>query len=295
MSQRVLRSSTETLFSYPPVLAQATGTPTARIGTPAIPVPDAGSNATVDSLSTDVSGDAAAGDTEIAVTSATWVRGRKYLATSTTGDVFPIVSASDGASDTLYLAEPLPTQLLTGSTIVGYRISIALTADQTAEIGETCIVEWTATLGGTVEKWMDDFAIVDRVGSYTLDSPTLLQSSPLSRRLQSDGDNDFSETIDAAWRRYLEPALLAKGIRPHLFVSRKELEPAHIAACEYFLVQQSIDPGTNSLREEAKRDLNEALSLVLNSDSLWIDTSAQDLTPPDPDAPRPWNFVEARR
>ncbi len=296
MTQRVLKDSTATLVTYPKTLAQATGTPTARIGTAAsaMPAVGAGSNCTVDTLSTDVAGDALAGDTEIVVTEATWVRGRQYVATSTTGDVFVIESASDGESDTLYLTEPLPTALLTGSTIEGFRISIALTAPQTASIASAAVVEWTATLDGVSEVWADNFEIVPRVGGYTLDTVSLMKSSPFCKRLQVDADNDFTEMIDAAWRRFVEPALLAKGIKPHLFVSRTELEPAHIAACEHFAAQGQID-GATETREEKRREWAAALDLVLSSTSLWIDDSAQQLAPPDPGAARPWTWSRVER
>lgn len=292
--QKVIKGSTETIETYPPILAQATGTPTARIGTPSVSIPTTGSTATVDSLSTDVSGDALAGRTEISVTSATWVRGRKYIATSTTGQVFPIISAQSGASTTLYLQEPLPTALLTGSTIVGYRLSIALTTAQTANIGDQCVVEWTAIIGGVSHVWMDDFAIVYRVGEYTLDHIALTRSSPFCKRLQQDSDADFSEMIDAAWRRYVQPALLAKGIRPELFVSRTVLEPAHIAACEHLAAQSAID-GDAQMREEKRREWSQALDLVLNSETLWIDHTDQSLTPPNPEAARSWTATQVFR
>ncbi len=294
MSQKVLRGSTATLETYPPVYAQATGQPTARIGTPAVSMPTSGSNATVDSLSTDVSGDAAEGDTEIEVTSAAWQRARRYVAESTTGAVFPIISGSSGAADTLYLQEPLPTPLATGSTIKGYRLSIALTAEQTASIGNACVIEWTAILDGVSHTWAEDFAIVERDGEYTLDHITLTRSSPFCKRLQADSDPDFSEMIDAAWRRYVKPALLAKRIRPELFVSREELEPAHIAACEHLAAQSSQDMDSQ-VRDEKRREYSQALDLVLASDSLWIDSTAQQLTQPDPSAPRIWSSTMVLR
>jgi len=292
MAQRVLRDSTATLETYPPVLAQATGTPTARIRTPAFAMPDVGATATVDSLSTDVSGDAAAGRVEIAVTTATWVRGRRYVATSTTSDVFPILSASSGPADTLYLQEPLTTALLTGSAIKGYRLSIALTSAQTAQLSDQCVVEWTAILDGVERTWAEDFAVVERDGVYTLDSVRLTQSSPFCRRMQSDADPDFNEMIGAAWRRYVEPALRAKGIRPQLWISRSELEAAHIAACEYLATQDMDDA---AMRAEKRAEFTAALTLVLASETLWIDDTAQALTPPDPAAPRAWSRTDLVR
>lgn len=266
--QRIIKASTETLYTYPPILAQASGTPTARIGTASTPMPDAGSNCTVDTLSTDVAADAYEGSTQLTVTSATWVKGRKYIATSSTGEVFPIVSDTDGASDTLNLQEPIPSALLTGSTIKGYRISITLTADQTSDIGKAA-VEWAATLNSVSEKWTDTFYVVERDGGYSLDAEKLSRYSAFCRRVRPDSDNDMSETIDAAWVRYIRPSLLAKGVRPELFISRDELESVHIAACEHHVAQQATDVAQD-VREEKRRNFSEAMSLVLQSDSLWV-------------------------
>lgn len=293
--QRVLKDSTATIWTYPPVLAQASGTPTARIGTSAVAIPDAGSNATVDSLSTDVSGDANAGRTEVSVASATWIADRKYIATPTTGGTFPILCAVGGASDTLYLKEPLPTALLTGSTIKGYRISIALTAEQTAQIG-TGVVEWTATLDGVSYTWADKFEVVERATgtTYTLDSVGLSQMSPFCRRLASDHDNDFSEMIESAWRRHIQPALLAKGIKPHLFVSRSELESAHVAACELFAAQSRINFDAAEV-EDKRREMSAALEMVLNSTTLWVDSEAEALTPSPVPEQRTWMTTKVTR
>jgi hypothetical protein len=290
---RIIKGSTETIETYPPTLAQASGTPTARIGTPAVAIPDAGSNATVDSVSTTVDADAYEGATQLTVTSATWVKGRKYLATSSTGEVLPIVSDTDGASDTLNLQEPLPAPLLTGSTIKGYRISIALTAEQTASIGR-CVVEWTATLNGVSEKWPDQFYVVERDAGYALDAATLSRFSAYARRMKPETDNDLSETIAGAWIRYLAPALLAKTIRPELFVSRQEMIPAHIAACEHYCAQNATSEEQET-KDEKRREYGEALTLLLNSETLWINPDSEALTPPDPAAPRDWITVFVTR
>lgn len=293
MAQRVLRNSTATLVTYPPVHAQASAA-TARIRTPTFDLPDDGAAATVDSLSTTTSAAADEGETSISVASATWARGRRYALT--TGDQrFPILSASDGAETTLVLREPLPMPVASGAAIKGMQVSIALTEAQTAELSDHCLVEWTATIDGEEHVWVDDFAIVERSQSYTLDSIRLSQDSPFCQRMRGDSDADFSEMIDAAWRRYVELPLLAKGIKPHLILSRRELEPVHVAACEHFAAQASLDID-QATRDEKKEELNAALAMVLSSETLWIDTNAQVLTPPpSPSAPRPWNTTVVTR
>jgi hypothetical protein len=289
----VLKDSTETIETYPPILAQAMGSPTARIGTPAAGIPDAGSSATADSVSTALTADASEGATSVTVTSATFVRGRRYLLTATTGEVIPATCAKSVTGTTLFLAEPLPMPLLTGSTVLGWRISIALTSAQTASIGR-CVAQWTATLGGVSETWADDFEVVERDGGYHLTADILQSSSPYCVRLRPDSDVDFSETIDAGWRLFMRPALLAKGLRPSQFVSREELDAAHVAACELYLAKQYDSDAQR--REEKRRDFSEVLTLVLNSETLWVTEAENDgLTPPDPDAPRPWTFTQVTR
>ena len=110
--------------------------------------------------------------------------------------------------------------------------------------------------------------------------------------MRGDSDEDFGETIDAAWRRFVLPSLLAKGIRSELFVSRTELEPVHIAACEHFLTLTSPD---QALREELRRAYSVALDLALSSTTLWIDDADQNLQMPDPNAPRAWSHQVVTR
>ncbi len=288
----VLKDSTETIETYPPVLAQATGTPTVRVGTPAVGLPDDYVSATVDSVSTALTADADEGDTSLTVTSATFVKGRRYLLTATTGEVIPVTCSKSATGTTLLLADPLPLPMLTNSTVLGWRLSVALLAEQTASIG-SCVAEWRAVLGGVTEAWADSFRVVERDGTYHLTGDLLVSSSPYATRLRPDADGDFSELIDAAWRRYLLPALLAKGLRQEQFVSRAELDAAHIAACEYFLSQQYEEDATR--REERKREYNESLTLVLASETLWVTPSSETLSPPDPSAPRPWMVCEVSR
>jgi hypothetical protein len=416
--QKVLKDSTETLETYPPILAQATGTPTVRIGTPSTAIPDSGSNCTVDTLSVVTSADASEGDesltlgsfsdvtdsetglisnvaaspqtlmttaltanrtysiavsftllldgnegggptldtaigtitatvttdassitistqstsfsttptlmTTIALSSSglnlltrvsgdivgaditrsvcsltgtvgapDFTRGVRYLITTTTGEVFPVECAlTDGDATTLQLADPLPMDVASGSTISGWRITRALSASHTTSIGRG-VAWWTATLGGISEEWSTEFRIVERDGSYSLSHDTLVDSSPYIINRRPDADDDYSETIDAAWRRFMLPAILAKGLRPERIVSRQLLEPAHIAACELYVA--SAYESDIQVRAEKKQDFREQLELVLNASELWVTDEAQNLSPPDPEAARPFLITRTTR
>jgi hypothetical protein len=292
--QLVIEDSTETLETYPPILVQATGTPTARIGSPATGFNPtaAGTACTVDSLSTSVDADAQEGATQLVVSEATWVRGRRYLITTTTGEVFPVVSQTSGLSDTLDVEEPLPRSVLTGATITGWRISVALSSTQTSTRG-TGVVEWTATLNGVSRVWEDTWEIVHSDGAYTLTADLLTRQSPYAARMRADSDVDYSEAIDAAWNRFVLPSLMAKQVRPHLISSRKVLEPAHIAAVEYLLAM--TQDNDSQMRAEKKESFNESMSLILASRDLWVNPDNGDVTTPNPDTARPWSTTEVWR
>lgn len=292
LPERIIKDSTETLSSYPPILAQATGTPTVRIGTPAVSMPDAGSNATVDSFSTTLSAGADAGDTEMTIASATTVRGRGYLVTPANGEVFAVTAAKSATGTTMYLEEPLPVAVPVNATVSGWRISIALTADQTAELG-AAIAEWTAVLGGVTEVWAAPFRIVERAGDYTLNGDTLTRSSPYARHRKLDNDSNYSEAIDAAWRLFIRPALLGQKIRPEMILSQQELEPAHIAAVEHYLAQALEDDATK--REEMKRALADALATLWQSRELWVTDETEVIAAPDPAAIPLYGFTRISR
>lgn len=288
--QRVLKGSTETIFTYPPTLAQASGTPTARVGTPSsgLPAPGAGTNCTVDTLSSSLTVNAAEGSTRLTVASAAWVKGRKYLLTATTGEIIVVESLTSGTTTTLDIKEPLPRDVASTSTIVGWRISVALTADQTSSIGRA-VVEWTATINSVGEAWADSFEVVHIDGGYSLTADRLTILSPYCKRMRPDSDEDFREVIEAAWARHVEVPLLAKGLSPSRVVSRDVLEALHVTACELFLAEQ-FDP---ALVEQRRGAFADALTLVLNSKDLWVSTS-DSLSSPD-NSPQPWSFCVVSR
>jgi hypothetical protein len=294
--QLVIEDSTETIGTYPPILAQASGTPTVRIGTPAsgLDYSAAATNATVDSVSTTTNAAASEGSDSVALAGAVaLVKGRRYLFTdATSGEVIPAIAQKGGSLSTFYAAEPFPRALASGSSLKGYFLSVALTADQTASSGPA-IAEWTATLNGVSETWRESFRIVKSDGLYTLTSATLTDSSPYAKRMRGDTDEDYSEAIDAAWRRYVLPAIYAKGLRPERIASRELLEPVHIAAVEHFLAQQSEEDGDK--RAEKRTEYGEALTLVLNSHELWVNPESEDVATPDPTAPREWTTVMVTR
>jgi hypothetical protein len=297
----------QVLVSYPPIVphsAASLSSPLAWIGTPgsALDLTAAGTAATRESDGDGTTSAHEMGDALITVTSAIrtpgFKAGYRYVIDNLAGNEPIEVMCSlsiDGSGDPgtgfLGITEPLNAALAASSPVFSHALKITLSADQVASIGRG-VVQWRVTYAANEDEsrvltWADSFQVVERASGYTLSAPTLMSFSPYAKNHKPEGDVDYTETIDAAWRRYMEPALLAKGIRPELFVSRTECEAAHIAACEHYLAQQFENEG--DVREEKRREFTEALNLLLNSETLWVGDEAETLTPPEASAPRAYN------
>lgn len=239
MEQKVLRSSTTPLITYPRVrdaAAVVLGVPSSvgvRIRTPAVAMPVAFDTGTpvVENTSVTVPGALADGATAIALgTPKTFHRGHRYLLTDVVGgEVCEITSASEGSVTTLQLAEPLPLAFAANATISSHAITCALTAPQTAIEGE-CIALWQATVLGVVYDWAQPFRIVRRMAIPTLTPTSLQEKWPTIRQLRSRADVDFEESIAQAWEDDILPLLEAKDISPEDIISIDALEPLHALA-----------------------------------------------------------------
>lgn len=221
--------------------------------------------------------------------------GYPYLITdAVSGESFVVHASSvDTDADPMYLREPLPKAVAVSSLIAGHYAGVDLDTAETADAG-VGYVEWRAitdTMGGGDEeiRWLTPFEIVERVNpTYTLTATALTTQSPLAKQLRRDNDGDYTEIIDAAWRRYVRPALLAKQIRPENIGSPGELEPVHIAAVELLLVEStpSLPPDA---RQERKAAFVEAMDLALQGRDLWVlPESTQEPTAPQAGEVRPW-------
>lgn len=306
--QRVIKGQPATVYSYPPRPETPNSAVTYRIGTPQAALDPDGAFAAVttsemDSVITTVATAASAGDTSIDLTAANTVtvRGHKYLIVDgTTGTpILVTASASDSTSDPMRLAEPLPIALAAGSTVRGHYVSVDLTAQQTADVGDI-VIEWQASftegLSGEEEttiRWFTYARIVERSGLYTLNADTLTRSSPFAKQHQLDNDGDFSEAIDAAWRLHIRPALLAQKIREEQILNHEEVEPAHIAAVELYLA--GVPSVSQEVRSEKRRELDSQLSLLFSSRDLWVATSSGTVVGPDSGAGFAWGVIGAIR
>lgn len=289
----VIKGQAATIESYPPIVGIPSSC-TARFGTPSTALPASATSVTPDATSAVLAAAASAGDTTLTLgTLASVATSRRYLLGLGNGGVsasagtpqpfidvelLPHGNLTTGKAD---LLEPLPCAAPNGAPLVGWLLTVSLSPTDTATIGPG-VVEWTATVQGVVHKWSTAFRVVERDQTYTLTPTVLASSSPFCRDSRPDDDVDFTETIDAAWRRFVEPDLLGKALRPERIVHGPHFEAVHIAACEYFLALEYEED--QQKRAERKSLLASAMEKVLNASDLWITSEAEDLTNADPNA-----------
>lgn len=207
--------------------------------------------------------------------STTVTRGRSYVLDGTTTLLEVVCDQDTGVATTLHIAEPLPEAVASGATLSGMRLAVSLTSDDTATIGE-CVVEWQATVVGVVHKWSTIAYVVERDATYTVTPTLLTQSSPYCRDHKPDSDTDFTELIDTAWRRYVEPALLAKALKPWRIVNGPHFEECHIAACEHHMAREF--ESDERRRAELKQEFTDSIARVLAASDLWIVDENEDLS-----------------
>lgn len=293
--QRVLVGSTDTVISYPRLVADGvtmSGVPssaTARRVPPQDPdAYDAYVAATVDSLSTTTSGVTLEGADSITLAgSVTIVAGRRYLVTDADhGKQFTVTASQGGTSSTMYVEEPLPYRIASGSTVSGIAVTVALTATQTAEPGSGYVL-FRATVGGVVREWDEAFRIVRRITSVALTPTVLTQSYPVVRQIASNTDLTLEEAINASWQMLVAPALSARGVLDEDVLTDDVLVPMHAAATAFHLARQwPVAPADFVARmeaayEQAKQTTYDRIDLAVRSQDV-----TPDLPTPGSDGPR---------
>lgn len=241
---RVLKDSTDTVISYPRLIADgfiATGLPvscTAKRVTPTS-ADTSFQSATVDSLSTTVQGTQQIGAESITLAgSVSIIAGRKYQIVDASHGRTTIVEATNtGSSTTLYLREPLEEHISNGSTVKGLACTIALTAAQTAIVGAGFIY-FRATVDGIVREWDEAIRIVSRITSVQLTPIELTQAYPIVRSIASSTDLTLEESIRASWNHLIVPLLSAKQILDEDILTDDILVPLHAAATALHLARQ---------------------------------------------------------
>ena len=290
--QQVITDESATVIGYPPELAQATDV-TARVSTPATPLPTSGSAGTVDAVSTTTSAAALRGASLVTLAAAvSLVRGRQYVLTdATTGARVAVESTTTGSSSTLRTASPLPCDIASGSALTGWAVLFALTSGEVGSTPGRGVVLWDATIAGVSVRWAQDIRVVRRRVAYNLTASDVEKLSPYAGSLKPGGDDDWTESLHAAWSLHMVPALLAKGAVPERIISWEALNPWHLAALEWHLANTTPEPD-QAIRESKKQQMIEARDLALASMRFWLD-SGDDLAQPseDPDAVREFSVT----
>lgn len=290
-AQHILLDSTQSLATYPPVLAQASAA-TVRVQTPAQSLQATGDSATIDTISVLTTAAAAEGATSITVASAAWVKDVQYFVATTTGETFVVESQETETGTTLTVKSPLPMAVPSSSTVKGWRITHALTAAETAQAGEAHAL-FTATLGGVSYTWAHQFRIVRRNAAYSLNAQGLATLAPRAQNLKPSTDKDFTESIRAAWERYLLPSLEAKQIHVERIFSWGRLEAAHAAAVEMMLLQQAgRDP---AIVDDARKEYLRTLEATLAGVDFWYDAPDEAAARPQDDVPLAFTIMRAVR
>jgi hypothetical protein len=296
--QQILEGQSATLVSYPPTLAQPSAC-TVRVGTPTTGLPDAdsGSAGTVDTVSATVADGGKRGDTSLALTAAAaFVAGRQYVVVDDdTGARLVVESLTTETTDSRKMASPLVMPIAAGSAVLGYAVTAALSDAVVGDQIGRGVAIWSATIGGVITTWAQDIRIVRRQVAYSLTANDVEKLSPYASQLKPVNDDDWRESIQAAWTLYLVPPMLMAGIAPERINSWEVINPWHLAALEYHLAKTTPDPDAD-IREEKKADLAAIRDQTMKSMRFWVDVEDSESPPADDVAPIPsWSFSEVTR
>jgi hypothetical protein len=235
MEQRVLKGSTTTIVSYPRLRPSdvVVGVPSnakVRVWGPSVPAPEAFTTALVDTVNTTVTAEAREGDTEVAIVAATLVRGRQYLLTAASGALLVVESRTGGNTTTLALAQPLPVDVDVGASLRGFAVTRALTALETANVGQASAL-WQATVDGSSVEWSQCFRVVRRIPTALLTPTRLTQAYPILLSMAPPTGLDLEAAIAAAWEHQMVGLLEAKGVFDENVLSDETIVPLHALAC----------------------------------------------------------------
>lgn len=285
---RVALDSTETLVSSPrvtrgrlPVLG-AISSAYVRIGTPTQSVPDEDSweAATVDPVSVLLSGTSnnLEGDTTLAFTpSSTTYRGRPYVAIPLNGEPFVVECAQTKTGIEALISSPLPRTLEPFSTLKGFSVTKALTAEQTATAGPG-IAHWKAIIDGQAIQWSSSFRIVRRMPVIPLTTGELQVAYPQVMRMRDVDDSALEELISTAWEHRVLPRLAAKGIIDENIVDSEPLRPLTALACMLHLVTMD-ESGSQQWRESLQAEYDRLVeSTIARVD--WYEAPQDTTAPP---------------
>ena len=239
--QKFLRDTTPTLVSYPRVstsgqfLRRVPTSATVMVKSPANAL-DTYAAASVDSVATTLSSAASEGANTLVVASASGLTPRRRYLVAITGEEHLDVEIRRNNSTTVYLAEPLVRAAASSAAFAGWACTVALTADQTEEIGYGS-ARFKAVIDSVTYEWDEQFRVVHRLLFSTLTPTRLTQAFPVILSLRPKKDHDFEETIRLAWEHEVLPWLELGGYEEEHVQSVEALEPLHALACVLMLAR----------------------------------------------------------
>lgn len=283
--QRVLKDSTDSIYFYPP--RQYLGVPssvTARIQTPSTGLEESGAAVTVDSVDTTTDAASVAGATSISVSSATGITAEVEYLLETPGARALLVRVIDVAGTTVHLGAPLPIAIASGATLKGVRMSFALSASHTSDVGAGH-ARVTATLGGIARIFRVPFDIVRQVLSCPLSWDDLLRSYPDAGRML-DPNDDPSELVLQAWDDLLVHELRSRGFHEDLVVDPDGLTVA-LKTMIYARLVSRVATDDPERVQMAKHEAEQALRGTLAGRDWWYsdDDGAESVAAPDDKRP----------
>lgn len=289
--QKILLGSTQTLRAYVhidvgagAVLRAQPSAATVRIATPAVSMPDEDDAAAADrdTLSTDLTADAAKGVTQYFVNEVTFAKGRELLLTAPTGEQATVKSMTSGLSDLLDVAEPVDFIARTGSTLKGFSVSKPLSSAQTAQPGNG-LAMWRVTIDGEDYEIAQPFRVVRRMAVQMLTESELMTSWNVVKELKGRNDISLGEIMNAAWEHRVLPWLEAQNIAEENVVSSAALVPLHAIGCVLQLVDGARQVGPELAERVQKRwDTCAAQTLARKT---WYVTEQLETPTPRPDTP----------
>lgn len=288
---KILLGSTQTLRCYVQVdvgagvvLRAQPSAATVRIGTPAVAMGDDDSAVVADrdTLSTDLTADAAKGVVQYFVNEATFAKGRELLLTTPTGEQATVKSMTSGLSDLLDIAEPVDFIARTGSTLQGFSVSKALSSAQTAQPGNG-LAMWRVTIDGEDYPIAQPFRVVRRMAVQMLTESELMTSWNVVKQLKSRQDISLGEIMTAAWEHRVLPWLEAQNIAEENVVSSAALVPLHAIGCVLQLADGAQQVGPE-LAERLQKRWDQCAAQTL-ARKTWYVTEQLETPPPRPDAP----------
>jgi|6_EtaG_2_1085325.scaffolds.fasta_scaffold00418_6 hypothetical protein len=265
----IMKGTAATLITYAPKLGVPSSA-TVRYRTPntSMAAEGSGSAATVDSVSGATNAAASEGDTTLSFASdPTAVPGRKYMLNVGGDSSLGVLVEKTGTTTTI--AEPLPLDVSSGTSLLGIAITYALTTAETDIAGEG-IARWTATVGGVELTWDQPFWVVKALSAYQLTPTVLTQMYPIVHEQRSPTDTDLTELIQGAWDGAVFPDLEANGIKVDRIKSWGRITPVHAAACVRHLIinDDSADP---IYRDFWNQEYARSIETLFASRRFWYD------------------------